>query len=222
MNKVFVFGDCHTARIWEHHDPNDCPFSLRMWGKGGTKIFGIDFENLTLENALSSGMESGRENLSFDPEVGFQEYKNSDWVFLWLGYIDIRQFLPKYNNADELANMYINKITSFFKDKKIGLIEPLPQFTEMLLKYEGISPSYEYSDRLNQNFIFLNSLRKYAKENNIPIIVSQEEIYQAVGRNEFTTDMTHNKAPHPVDGLQDEYNLYIYNLFVKNISKFIN
>ena len=32
MKKVFIFGDCHTARIWEHYNSKNCPVNLKMWG----------------------------------------------------------------------------------------------------------------------------------------------------------------------------------------------
>lgn len=221
MNKVFVFGDCHTARVWEHFDPSQSSIDLRMWGKGGTKVYGIKFDEFLQEDRESSGMESTPQNLSFNPKVKFSEYQSADLVVLWLGYIDIRQFLPKYKNADEIAKIYINEIKSFFKNKDVVLIEPLPQFTEMLLKYEDISPSYEYEDRQHQNKLFLKKIKKYARKNKIKIIVTQKEMLKSFNKKQLTTDMTHNKAPHPVDGLQDEYNKKLYDLFYKAICKYL-
>jgi len=221
-NKVFVFGDCHTARVWEHYDYDNSEIDLRMWGKGGIKIYDLNFDEYKKENLISSGMESTPSKLSFDPIVKFNEFENSDLLVFWLGYIDIRQFLSKYKNPEFVANYYIETLANSFGDKKIGIIEPLPQFTEMLLKHKDISPSYEYKDRKEQNDLFLKYLREFAKNKNIPILVSQDEIYEAVGKKEFTSDMTHTKAPHPVDGLKDEYNKCIYDLFAKNIIKYFD
>lgn len=222
MKKIFIFGDCHTARVWEHYDPSESLLDIRMWGKGGTKIYNIDFDKFLNEDAESSGMESTPMNLKFEPKVKFSEYAAADLVVLWLGYIDIRQFLPKYKNSDTVAKEYIDKIKKFFIGKDVVLIEPLPQFTEMLLKYDDISPSYEYTERQNQNKIFLKKVKKYARKSGIKVIVTQKDILKAINKKSLTPDMTHNKAPHPVDGLQDQYNKKIYELFYKKIIKYLD
>ena len=85
----------------------------------------------------------------------------------------------------------------------------------MLLKYEGISPSYTYEQRLYQNSDFLESLHVYAKEAGIKNFILQSEILDCLGVSELIPEMTHDKAPHPVDGLQDKYNKKILDLFIK-------
>ena len=224
MKKVFIFGDCHTARILEHHYPEKISINLKMWGLAGSKIWDLNEKIVeTIEkNSVSSGVESVTRQLNFDPKIKFNEFVDSDLIMPWLGYVDIRQFLPKYKNAEELVKNYVETILNTFKDKKIRFIEPLPQFTEMLLKYEGISPSYEYQERLEQNKLFLHYLTKYSQLANLMPPVSQIKIYQATGKKQFTPDMTHDKAPHPVDGLKDEYNEKIYNLFIEEIINTLN
>ena len=84
------------------------------------------------------------------------------------------------------------------------------------------SPSYEYEERLEQNKLFLYYLREYSNRENLMSPVSQTKIYEVTQRKEFTPDMTHNKAPHPVDGLKDVYNEKIYNLFIEEIVNTLN
>ena len=224
MKKVFIFGDCHTARIWEHYNSKNCPVNLKMWGLAGTKVWDLDKKIIEAikDDLISSGVEAATQQLNFDPKIKFTEYMDSDLIMPWLGYVDIRQFLPKYKNAEELAKIYVDTILNTFKDKKIRFIEPLPQFTEMLLKHEGISPSYEYEERLEQNKLFIYYLTKYSNEANLMGPILQKGIYESVGHYEFTTDMTHNKAPHPVDGLKDEYNEKIYQFFMGEIINTLN
>jgi hypothetical protein len=242
MMKVAIFGDCHTARVWEHHNFDDSKYTLRMWGRAGTWSYGLDLKEKSLENmdncsheqgdpkcSLSSGVEvAGQKimlskmNEGWNPKVSFKEVEESDLIMPWIGYIDIRQYLPVHQNADEVAKIVVDKFIKFFPDKKIRFIEPLPQFTEMLLKYEGIHPSYTYEERLEQNKLYIEGLRKYSKEAGFMEPVSQQDIYRVTGRNEFTTDMTHNRAPHPVDGLKDEYHAKIYELFRDEIEKTIS
>lgn len=219
MTKIYAIGDCHLSRVQEHYDPAESTVDFVIWGKAAKKIWDLDFEEMRLVNEISSGKEQQR--FQGDGVTSFNEIKDESVLFSWFGYVDIRTFLSKHNNADEVAKKYIDQLTNNFKNSLIVIIEPLPQFTEMLLKYEGISPSYTYEQRLNQNKLFLESLHKYASEAGITNFIKQSEILEAIGENELTPSMTHNKAPHPVDGLKDEYNKKIFLLFEKYAKKII-
>jgi hypothetical protein len=232
---VYLFGDCHLSRVQEHYndglmesrfwgrnEPEIAKTEMKFWGKAGTKIWGLDLNKLYEDNALSSGHESCPAKDVCKCVTEFRDIKDDGIVMVWLGYIDVRQFLSKYNNAEDVVNHYIKSLKEYFKSSTIVIIEPLPQFTEMLLKHEGISISYTYEQRLNQNDKFISILRSECAKENINFIISQEEIRKAIGRDELTPEMTHNKAPHPVDGLQDEYNKRIYELFESYAIKFKN
>lgn len=219
MTKIYAIGDCHLSRVQEHYDPAESTVDFVIWGKAAKKIWDLDFEEMRLVNEISSGKEQQR--FQGDGVTSFNEIKDESVLFSWFGYVDIRTFLSKHNNADEVAKKYIDQLTNNFKNSLIVIIEPLPQFTEMLLKYEGISPSYTYEQRLNQNKLFLESLHKYASEAGITNFIKQSEILEAIGEPELTPSMTHTKAPHPVDGLKDEYNKKIFLLFEKYAKKII-
>lgn len=219
MNKIYAIGDCHLSRVQEHYDKNNSNIDFVIWGKAAKKIWDLSFEDMKATNEMSSGKE--QQKFQGDGVTSFNEIKDESVLFSWLGYVDIRTFLSKYNNADEVAKKYIDELTKNFKNSLIVIIEPLPQFTEMLLKHEGISPSYTYEQRLSQNKLFLESLHKYAKEVGITNFIKQSEILDAIGEKELTPDMTHTKAPHPVDGLKDEYNKKIFLLFEKYAKKII-
>jgi hypothetical protein len=210
------------SQYWGGKEPRLAKTNMTFWGKAGTKIWDLDFNKLFQENALSSGHETCPSKAMCKCVTQFVDIKDDGIVMLWLGYIDVRQFLSKYNNAEDVVRHYMKSIKEYFKNSTIVIIEPLPQFTEMLLKHEGISASYTYEQRLNQNSIFLNILRSECAKENIDFIISQEQIREAIGSDELTPEMTHNKAPHPVDGLQDEYNKRIYDLFESYAIKFQN
>jgi hypothetical protein len=215
MKNVYLIGDCHLSRIQEHHDPANFNYTMTFWGKASKRIFGIDFNQMIKDGELSSGKET--QNFPDDGVVAFSEMKDHGIIFGWLGYVDIRIFLSKYDNADWVAKHYIDQLTKTFKNSTIIIAEPLPQFTEMILKYEGISPTYTYEQRQEQNKKLIEAIYKYAKEAGIKYFITQQEILDRLGVKEFVVSMTHNKAPHPVDGLQDHYNKAIYDLFVEKI-----
>jgi hypothetical protein len=221
MKKVNIIGDCHAARILEHWNPKTCPVDLKVWGKAGFKAYDLNIKELHEYDEPSSGIESFNDNIlqTFrkheDTILNFQNIKNGELIMPWAGYVDIRQFLPKYKNADLIVKKYVEEFINFYDKSVIRFIEPLPQFTEMLLKYEGIHPSYSYEERLEQNRIFIDSLRKYSEEYGLQKPISQEEIYKAVGVQEFTTDLTPQNGSHPVDALTPNYMNKIYNLFIE-------
>jgi hypothetical protein len=219
MQKVYIFGDCHTARLQEHIDLKDLNINLKMWGKAGTKIWNLNLETLIKENTKSSGVETYAKTGIAREEtiVRFSEIKDDGIVMPWLGYVDIRQFLARHKNADEVAKKYVEEVIKNYPNSKIWFIEPLPQFTEMLLKYEGISPSYTYEERQEQNSIFIEALNLYCSKNNLLKPISQQEMYSALGVDKFTTDMTPQDRPHPTDCLVRNDMEKLYNLIINKV-----
>lgn len=220
MKKVYLIGDCHLSRVSEHYQKNQADFEMIFWGKAAKKIWDLDFKKMSEEPELSSGKEE--QKFFNDGVIPFNDIKDDSILLSWFGYVDVRTFLPKYKNADVVAQKYINDLINYFKNSKIVIIEPLPQFTEMLLKYEGISPYYTHEERIDQNRQFLSSIHKYAKQAGLDQFILQSEILDAVGKRELTPSMTHTKAPHPVDGLKDEYNKKILDLFIQKAVIYLN
>jgi hypothetical protein len=89
----------------------------------------------------------------------------------------------------------------------------------MLLKYEGISPSYTYEERQSINKIFIDTLNKYVIQHRMISPITQDDIKKAVGLKEFTPEDCATWAPHPQDSLKREYWAKIYNLFMEKSSK---
>ena len=218
MRSLILIGDCHSTRVWQHWNPNECKFDFRVWGLAGMTAYAFDPEKLREEKTLSSGIENYNVFVNRTPDawkISFDYFQRANIVFIWLGYVDIRQWLPKHKNTKEVVINYIDKVRSYYRDSIIQLVEPLPQFTEMLLKYDGISPSYTYEERQNINKIFVDTMNEYAKENNMLKPITQDEIKAAVGLQEFTPEHCATFAPHPQDSLKREYWKKIYDLFME-------
>lgn len=222
MKKVYLLGDCHSTRIWEHWDPENCPVDFKAWGVAGMTAWSFDPERLEKEQMESNGIENVNHFVEKDREyfnMKFNEFKDADVVLVWLGYVDVRQRLAVHKNAKEDAYQLLDRICKYYPEATIQIIEPLPQFTEMLLKYEGISPSYTYEERQEQNAEFCASLNEYAELHSLPKPITQQEIKDAVGIQEFTPEYAATWAPHPQDSLKREYWAKIYDLFISKASK---
>lgn len=222
MNKetVYVIGDCHTSRIQEHYDKSTSPINFVFWGRASKKIWDLNFEQMTLEDAPSSGHEM--QNFKDEGVVNFSQIKDDGIVFSWMGYVDVRTWLSEHDNAETVVQRYMDQLSKKFKNSYVYIVEPLPQFTEMLLKYDGISPYFTHEQRLEQNKKFLTHLHEYVKKNNFKIIITQNDILECLDVKELTPRMTHNLAPHPVDGLKAEYSKKIFELFQSKAKEILN
>jgi len=208
-----MVGDCHLSRAIEHWHPEREKANFVVWSKSGVKMHGFSAKEMYEIERLSTGVEVARENEPNHKPQPFNIIKDDGILAFWVGYVDARTFLPRYQNAEETVAHFINDIKENFPNSKVVLIEPLPQFTEMMLKYEGISPYYTHEERIDQNRLVISNLHKYAKEAGFEIVITQKDILEAVGVPELTPSMTHTNAPHPVDGLRPEYMEKIWKLF---------
>jgi hypothetical protein len=179
-------------------------------------MHGFSIEQMREEDEMSSGVEIAR-TVNHKPQP-FSIIKDDGVLALWMGYVDTRTFLPKYKNADATVKAFIDNIKLNFPNSRVAIIEPLPQFTEMLLKHEGISPYYTHEQRIDQNREFLAALHKYSKEAGFEVVITQQDILDALGVPELTPSMTHTDAPHPVDGLKPEHMAKIWKLFADKLS----
>ena len=223
MKTVSLVGDCHSTRVWEYWNPEDCPVDFKVWGFAGMTAWLFDPKKFEIEQTQSSGVENWNVYCNDKPAEywikPFSQFKDSDIVMLWIGYVDIRLFMPKYkpllHNSKKVIIEFLDRAKDYYKESKILLIEPLPQFTEMHLKYEGISPSYTYEERQKINKLFVETLNEYVIEHNMLPPITQNDIKDAIGFQEFTTECVHSVAEHPQDSLKPEYWAKIYNLFIE-------
>lgn len=241
MSKVYVMGDCHTARSYSHHiiagapknfvrlktwkmerEIEDTNISLKMWGRSGYKCWGVDFYKDYLENTLSSEPEDLPDipgiTDNLQDQFGFQEIKSADLVMPWMGYIDSRNFIPDYNDAEEVVKQYVDKTLDFFKLSKIRFIEPFPQF-EVLGMPGYDQHSYEKKCKANDDFI--KYLHYYSDLNGLMKPVSQQLVYDSIGSQKI--EKRHAKLAGPIynygflDGLRFEHNKSIYNNLINEI-----
>jgi hypothetical protein len=211
MKNIYMLSDCHLSRAIEHYYPELHNVTFIPWPKAGLKMHAFSIEKMREEKEMSSGVEFTRTVNHLPQPISI--VKDDGILALWMGYVDTRTFLPRYKNADATVKAFIDNIKLNFPNSRVVIIEPLPQFTEMLLKHEGISPYYTHEQRIDQNREFLAALHKYASEAGFEIIITQQDILDALEVPELTPSMTHTDAPHPVDGLKPEYMEKIWKLF---------
>ena len=212
-SNIYLIGDCHSVRVLENGRFNQInkKANVNVWGKAGLSCWKLNIKEMQKDNLISSRLETGEEPM----EINFNSVRDNGLIMPWLGYVDIRQHLPKYNNVELIIKKYVDDIILNYPNSKLKFIEPLPQFTEMLMKYEGFNEYYSYEDRIHQNNLFISSLRSYCKHLKIEEPISQHKIYESVGVTRFTPDLCPTDRPHPVDALLGHHYKDLYDLFVK-------
>lgn len=255
--KVFVIGDCHTARVNGQHININAGFDYEaveeqdrvslntinrprivlddekfipgtniqvdFWGYAGLKCFGLDLDENINQNMISSMAEDTFKRSVDEVNLQFELSKilEADLIMPWMGYIDCRNWIPKYGNAELVVRDYVNSFVKYFPSKKFRFIEPFPQFKE--LNTYGYT-SYDYEVKMTANDEFNKFLEIACKENRLPPPLKQSFVYDAVGVNYL--DETHCKFGDmeihkgtKIDGLTPYYMNKVYQNLSKEIKR---
>jgi hypothetical protein len=206
MKNILIVGDSHTAKLGncvpdvflrnnprlefkdsdqnyvtrylEHDNPMWLRDSLRMYEDSNIKIW------------MTS--HPGRSALNYDFQnfaTGTQKYILDNWneegniVIPWLGYIDIRNWLPQlnlenYKTPSEVVSIYINNVLKKFDKCRVIFMEPLPQFICIITngwRVNSSDPDIDFERRYEQHLVFMEELKKQCAEKGLdaPISVSK-------------------------------------------------
>ena len=247
MIKVQVIGDCHTARIQGQHinahlgpleqltnfNPviekknskriDNTDIEVNFWGLAGYKCFGLDIPEDLNRNVLSSPAEDAIDIPGKSDNVQLQflyaDVLNADIIMPWLGYVDCRNWIPKYNNADLIVRDYVESFLASFPDKKIRFIEPFPQFKELNTHNY---PSLPYERKMKADQEFRESLEKISNEKGLLAPIKQSIVYDAVGCDYLDKEHARigNEEYHKgsiIDALAYSYNELVYKNLIEQI-----
>lgn len=254
MDKIVVqvIGDCHTARIAGQHvnahlgpieeltrfNPplevknskflKDTNIEVNFWGLAGFKCFGIDLPETLIQDPFSSNVEDAWDIPGVVDNVElkfkFSQVLKADIIMPWLGYVDCRNWIPKYKNADLVAKDYVDSFIQTFPNKKFRFIDPFPQFQELNTHNY---PSIAYDLKIKADNEFRDALSKICKDKGFLPPITQDIVYDAVG--ERTLHKAHarigNEEYHKsttIDALKFEYNEKVYNNLVDQIKETVN
>ena len=207
MKRILVIGDSHTAKLGncvpdvfflkdrsiEFKDSEQFYVSHyfenndEMWVRDSLRMY----EDSNLKIWMSA--HPGRSAFNYDFNnfaSGTQKYILDDWdsedsiVMPWLGYIDIRNWLPQtdlnnYKSAKDVVDVYVNNVIKKFNKSKIIFIEPLPQFICIVTNNwarMSADPDIEFERRYEQHLLFVEELRLKCKELGLQAPVKPSEI----------------------------------------------
>lgn len=211
--QIALIGDCHSARIYQSHLRAGSKVDFKVFSYGGLKAWDIDFNSLNDLGYVDVENES--------TSLTFSDIKDEGVVMIWLGYVDSKTHLPKYQNASICAEQLVRKAVDYFKNATLIFIDPLPQFEETIMRYDGEHHYYDYDERLTQDHIFRNNLRKWAGKLGNHHIISQSEIFDALGITSLNLSHTQSLSDHPQDRLKDYLSDLLYELFINKALKLL-
>jgi hypothetical protein len=170
MNNIIIIGDSHAEAL----------------NYGWEKASVLDFKKDTHKSIVYSGVSAYNINYS---KISKKDIEGSI-VILFFGECDIRRNLPKYNNASEVVEKYIDYSLEFFKGCKIFFIKPVPQAIDRLTHEFNKNKAYWYSleKRLEQQEKFYKSLDNYA---NINVIDTPNIIGTNIVTSDYSEDGCH-------------------------------
>jgi hypothetical protein len=210
MNNVYIIGDTYTTTIFEYHNFNNPIVNLKVWGAGGGNILNFDALGYKSDNTISSEFEK----IKFPKPISFTDINDDGLLLSWFGYIDVKHYLPKYpEHIDKIVIKYIKNLKENFPNSKIKIIEPHPQFELTMIKESEDLDLYDYETRKIYNKKLCESLRKHSLELGLGETITQDQIYQSTGLNEFTM----NHIEKNTDRLLYKYRVSIYNMLMQEI-----
>lgn len=197
-----------------------------FWGYAGFKCFGLDIDENINQNTISSIAEDTFTRFHDSVKLRFEISKilDADLIMPWLGYVDCRNWIPKYGNSELIVEDYVNCFVNSFSSKKVRFIEPFPQFDE--LNTYGY-PSYPYDVRMQANNDFNKALDKFSKEKNLLPPVKQSMVYKSIGSDNLTVDYARNGSEEiykgtKIDGLLPKYVDSVYKNLSQEIIETVN
>lgn len=217
--KIYGEYSWHSAnyydKILDHIDSGN----NKIYHTVSSNLYSLKAENKKLTIASTPG----RSALNFD--YNFYDYMDN-WdseksiVMPWLGYIDIKNWLPQknlknYKSVDEVIDIYVEKTLNKFKKSKIIFINPMPQFEVIIAaRWANFSsdPAIDFEDRHTMHLEFTESLKSKCQSLGLVDPVNISEILNA----EWVDTGMQFKRP-----LKDLYNDHLrpefYDIILTNI-----
>jgi hypothetical protein len=217
MNKIYIVGDCHTTRLEHYHIGAGNNLDITFWGRAGQSMHSFDPEAFAASNLGSTKIEQDTRTDLPEPK-NWNDIKDDGIVVLWLGYIDAKNYLFRYDNAEDTAKQYLERISKYFPNSNIIVMDPHPQFVDNMFIEGEQTEVVEFADRDRQNEYLCEALHKYASEYGINKIITQQEIFVALGLPQITKNETAEYFDEPQDGLDQKYIKNIYDLIISNIA----
>jgi len=184
---LYVFGDCHVRSMDDLKKNID---NVKLIGCEGLWSSSLNLKEL--------------EKISF---VGIKEYiipVDQD-IVLFLGHADIRNTKPIYEDIEVRVDRYVELATKYLNPyfQNVYFAEPWPIWSD------------SHPDKLNAEDHFKKALAVSVQKYNTRIVITQKEIYEAIGKYAVTSE--ENVKEKHGEGLTwpDEYFEKVLNLIIK-------
>jgi hypothetical protein len=184
---LYIFGDCHVESM---HDLNIKTDNIKLIGMNGLWSSSFNFESIS--------------KILFANTKGYIIPVDQN-IIMFLGHADIRNTQPIYEDIEMKVDRYVDVATRSLRPyfKNVYFAEPWPIWSDC------------HPDKLNAEEYFKKALHVAVEKYNTKIVITQKEIYEAIGKYAVTSE-ENVKEKHGV-GLTwpDKYFEKVLNLIIE-------
>lgn len=196
MKKIRLIGDSHTAKVSylvpdyfrdlepEKEFTDSDAILTRNFYKNNNFIRYKEglYSYKDSELDLSFSYHPGASAYAFDLDL--YDYMDS-WnskennVVPFLGYVDIRNYLPRYKNTEDVVSMYVDKVLKKFNKANVVFLEPIPQFVTYIIngwRDPSSDPDIEFELRYDHHMEFIKCLKEYCQKMGLQDPISSIDI----------------------------------------------
>lgn len=188
MKNLYIIGDSHTTRIGhilfnnisKKLEQQNILYSTYL-GTSFDKVAKLDpygyplklrseFHSIKFDDSMvHCAAYLGRPAITFNYSHHYMESwdNDSNTIMPFLGYIDIKNYLPNknlanYKNVSEVVDIYVNNTVNKFKNAKIIFVNPFPQF-EVIVSARwrkfSVDPDISFEERHEVHLEFCEKLK---------------------------------------------------------------
>jgi len=184
LKNINIIGDSHTAKVSyllpDYFRDSEPEKVFTDYDTIMTRNFYKKNEFIRYKEGLYSYSDSEL-NISFSYHPGAAAYvfdtslyKYMDaWnskdqnVLPFLGYVDVRNYLPRYKNTEEVVSIYVENMLKRFNKANVIFLEPLPQFVTYIIngwRDPSADPDIDFELRYEYHLEFIKCLKEYCQK----------------------------------------------------------
>lgn len=178
MTNIFVFGNSHGYLLINNLDLSKFLSNPSM--TEGIEHKKIEDINIYSIYRIGGGIWWSSEEYLEDiyKKYIMDKCKPGDIIYGFMGDTDIRYYIPRYNNEEEIASLYVNRMKNVFEkyNLKVKFIEPVPICMEENWNSDNWYmhknlPVHDKDTVKNIHIRFVNYLKNECLNNNIDDII---------------------------------------------------
>jgi hypothetical protein len=143
--------------------------------KPGRLAYNVDYSNLEFSQFIKAG----------------------DKIVACAGECDIRLYLHRYNNTQEVVKAYIDKTVSHFAENEVFFLTPVPQHGHLYsVTLNEVNYTFDSESRIREHNIFISTLNEISSQLDLPEPIDITFGSDILGHDHREEDFVHVNIKH--------------------------